>query len=1271
MTTKGHGFFLKRFIKLSLAICIICLLALSIGYVWFIDNSKRLLIDLVNDRSKGRLKLKIAEVTFNFVNSEVKIREAKITSTNKNNDPIIYQVSFSKIMLHTNSLWSLLLSQSLEIKQIKAFDPVIEVYNSSQTGPDSVNKLSIGVELGKMYNSIQEGISALRTHSIYVINAKLILHNQAAIGKKPIVFSNIYFTLKKLHKYNNKPGQYLESNNLTFTSSDQDIMLSDGIHKLLFKKLSIKQASTIILDSCTIIGLPLQAADNKYSITFKRLALVGVDFNALYEKNIIRADSVYCENPVSDINLNSTLTDSSTTAKEIPDIERILKKFSGNLDLGFVGVMNADIHLNIKGKRSLSDFHSGRVNFQIKNLRINPDSSKLISMKNFDMMVKGYKLYNTDSTSVFSFDSVRFSNDKLLLNNFSVHTLSGKNKSRNYRNYNIHYFELLGINWSELLFNQFLTASQATLYDPVINFRKDKKVDISKKSILFNSHQTFDDLMEIEKLNIVNGTINIRWGITNSLQLTGLNLGLFGENLTDYKHVRLYQDVETLSFTNGLLKIGDINAQLRNVIFNADNQLRAGELLIKNSSGQIDSKIEDVTINTILLEKNNSRIIVDGLLWTKGSIKVNAIKGSKQKRKYTSLRLKNIEGKQTLLQINKKDMEADAFINDVHIDSILQQNEEPVEINGLRLTGEHMHFSHASLQIKSDDFNVSDNTLQFMKATLQQNNSAGNLMISVPSVKLTGAFNKYFSNYLHVDNIELQSPEINFQKENISPAFSTKKNLTPAIAIDHVTIYEPVLNVLLKDSSPRSNFSLPYSKASEIKINNVTIDSNLFTAGDFKLTSGKVVFIKDDKKVADIDGSIDLSLQKINYPIALKGSAWKTNLITLSLQNSKGFTFDIKGNKLRLKDMAIGNVSLNSDVIKNPGKLLMENPGAWVRTSVANYLTKNSSWQVENINYNGSKKELVVDTIQYRPLLSRDSAIAASPYQTDYMYYSSGKALFTGIDLVALLHDNSLSIQTANFSHPSIYVYRDKLPPFLAGIRKKLFTEEIKNLDLPVSINEVKINDGKVSYTEKNAESRLDGNLVLAHLHGSILKIKNYELRATDSLSINITGLLLDKAPFDLDMNQSYQDTLYGFLMNLQVDSTPLYILNPLLAPLSNIKFVSGSLSSFRMNAIGNENLSYGHVKFYYHNMHIRLLKNGGTEKTKLLKSAESNLVNFFFVRNNNTSRTGLIYFERIKDRSFFNYMSKIIFSGISTSVGARKNSKYRRLYRKHDLDVK
>jgi hypothetical protein len=1271
MTAKSHTSFRKHFIKLSFIILAAFMVALGAGYIWLVRNSKKLLIELVDEKSDGRLKLKLAEATFNFINSEVNIREASITSTNKDNAPISYQVSFRKIKLHTNSIWSLLVHRSLEIKEIKAYDPTIEVYNNHiNNAPDSINQLSIGTELGKIYNSIEEGIAALHTHSIYVINAKLILNNKAAPDKKPIVFSNIYFTLKKLNKYKNKFGQYFENNNIDFSSSNQDIMLSDGFHKLLFKKLSINQARSIILDSCTIIALPIHESGNNYSISFKKLALVGVDFNAWSKKNIIRADSVYCENPVSNISLNSASADRGVVAKGLPDFENIIKTFAGNLDLGFVGVMNADIHLDIKRKKSSSAFHSGKVSFQIKNLRINPDSSKLISMKNFDMMVKGYQLYNADSTSIFSFDSVRFSNDKLLLNNFSVLTTSGKNKIRNYRDYNVHYFELLGINWPELIFEQNLKATEAILYDPVINFKKERNVEISKNSMLFNSHHTFDDFMDIEKLKIINGTVNINWGVNNSLQLSGLNLGLLGKNITDYKHVRLYDDVETLSFTDGLFKIGDINAQLQQVIFNANNQLHAGELFIKNDRGQIDARIEDITINTLYSEKNNNSFVVDGLKWNKGTITVNAIAGDKHKlKKPAPILLKNIEGKQTHLQIIKKDMEANAFVNDVQIESILKNNSVPVIIKGLQLEGEKMNFSNAGLQVKADYFNLSDDRQEFKTATVEQNNSSGNLLITIPFVQLTGAFNNYFSNHLHLKNITIQSPGINFQKQSTLSVFPKRANNIPSITIDEINIHEPVLNVHLHDSLSAASFLLPYSKEGEIKIDNVTIDSNKISAANFTLQSAKAEYIKGNEKVLDIDSSINISLQNINYPTAPNHLPWEALLATLSLKNSNGFTFDVKGNKVNLKDIAIGNVVINAAAINNPVKLLTENPGAWMRTSLANYVTKKSSWQVNGVNYNGNRRELKVDSINYHPLLSRDSAMASSPNQMDYIYFNSGEALLAGVDLVKLLNENSLSVQTANLNHPYINVYRDKFPPLLPGIRKKLFAEQIKKIDVALSANKVLINDGKVDYTERNAKSRLDGNLVLTHLNGDIGNIKNYQLKQADSLSINMAGSLLDKAPFDVNIHESYLDPLYGFRLNLHVEPVSLSILNPLLAPLSNVKFVTGYLDNFQLNGIGNENVAWGKMKFYYHDMHIKLLKKGGTEKTKLLKSTESNLVNFFYVRNNNTSRTGLIYFERLKDFSFFNYMTKIIFSGIGTSIGAHKNSKFTKLYGKNKIE--
>ncbi|MDQ6762967.1 MAG: hypothetical protein M3015_10120 [Bacteroidota bacterium] len=189
----------------------------------------------------------------------------------------------------------------------------------------------------------------------------------------------------------------------------------------------------------------------------------------------------------------------------------------------------------------------------------------------------------------------------------------------------------------------------------------------------------------------------------------------------------------------------------------------------------------------------------------------------------------------------------------------------------------------------------------------------------------------------------------------------------------------------------------------------------------------------------------------------------------------------------------------------------------------------------------------------------------------------------------------------------------------------------------------------------------MEGSLLLDHLNGNFSNIRNYNFRPQDSLSFAFNGRFLDTAAFHLRVDESYTDPLFGFLMTLTIKPASLTILNPLLAPLSNIKFTSGKIDSFYMTAAGNENLARGNMTFYYHGLHLQIIKAGQISETSFLKLVESGLVNAFVLKTNNRDRNGLIYFKRLKDRSFFNYMNKIIFSGVATSVGAKKNNRYRK----------
>ncbi|MBD0332766.1 MAG: hypothetical protein ICV66_08930 [Chitinophagaceae bacterium] len=261
--------------------------------------------------------------------------------------------------------------------------------------------------------------------------------------------------------------------------------------------------------------------------------------------------------------------------------------------------------------------------------------------------------------------------------------------------------------------------------------------------------------------------------------------------------------------------------------------------------------------------------------------------------------------------------------------------------------------------------------------------------------------------------------------------------------------------------------------------------------------------------------------------------------------------------------------------------------------------------------------------------------------------------------------DSALLANTINIINPQLTVYRDKLPPLLSGIIKPLPVSMIKNISLPVSVQRVNIMDGDLSYTERNAKSRAEGTLFLTHINGGLQDIKNRNLSNDDSLSLLLSAYLMDSTLINLRVKESYTDSLSGFLMTLRAKPTSLLFLNPVTAPLTNIMITSGTIDSFHLRAIGREELSLGELNMYYHNLHIKLIKDGDPDKTTFLTRTASFLANTFLIRKNNNGRTGLVYFERLRDRSFFNYIVKMTFSGMATSIGVKKNRKYLKQYKR------
>jgi hypothetical protein len=116
---------------------------------------------------------------------------------------------------------------------------------------------------------------------------------------------------------------------------------------------------------------------------------------------------------------------------------------------------------------------------------------------------------------------------------------------------------------------------------------------------------------------------------------------------------------------------------------------------------------------------------------------------------------------------------------------------------------------------------------------------------------------------------------------------------------------------------------------------------------------------------------------------------------------------------------------------------------------------------------------------------------------------------------------------------------------------------------------------------------------------------------------------------------------------------------------MASVKIASGNLDTITMRAIGHEYFSIGEMQMYYRNLKVQFLKKGSETKKTFLTGLITFAANKFVIKKENSRRTGTVYFLRNRDRSIFNFLIKTALSGIASSVGAKRNKKYHRQYKR------
>ncbi|HZH96874.1 MAG TPA: hypothetical protein VEY06_13365, partial [Flavisolibacter sp.] len=1107
---------------LTVSVVVFALFAVSvIGlHIWFVNNARSVLKEMVAAKSNGKIKLELSKLTFEFFSNKLQVREADLTSTDSLTNPTTYHIKFRKLTLRINSIWPLVFQKKLLLDSIKLHDPQVEImqWRRDTTKKRSGDDLSISQEMGQLYTSMLDVLDDFGIRRIIVNNAQVSLINKMKALSDPVIISNIYFDLIRTAQDIKKRDAFVENEqSIELETTDQNITLPGGRHRLAFKKFQLELfRKRIQLDSCTISALATDSTKSSYTVFFKTLMLVGVDFEAMYLRNLIRADSVYCENPLIDINLNTR--GKSSKKDDRPNPEEIIQELTGDLDLAFIGVKDAGIHIDISGKRNRSLFNSNKDDFEMRGVRINADSAKRVVVERFDMLVRDYRLYSEDSSAAYTFDSIHFNNNKIVLSNFSVATELNRAKQHNYRDFKIPYFELTGLDWYDLIFEQNVKAQSAQLYNPVINYATagGKTKRIKGGTSLFSSLQTISDLVTLGKVNVVNGQINMKLGTSASFALRNANLSLFSNQLLQSNNGEgLRRAVDHLSFSNGELKLKDVTASLQNVRSTPKNLIRADRISLSSPGNKVKGFMQNVVIDNMLLDDLDETILIDGIKWQSASLNVqteNKQKGKGGKKSGGSIQLKNISGGNTTLVFRQGETIAATSVNSLKLASLIKDGDKPVRIAGLAISGKNMAINGAGTKVAVAQYRISGNGASTLSGlSYERLKDRDSLILSAPRLDFSGDINGLLANDIHLTNVQVQQPVIKLVKWNTGAKKEDVQQSDAPLRIDRIRATEPVINITLHKGDSMSIINLPRSQNSMVQASGLLINSRGVQLGSVSAKTTAATFVKPTGEVVGVeDGLVDLQVSNLLLLRKEGIPTWSGMVNVLNLQNPTPLRFGKSKNTLLINQLSLGNLNLSSAYFSDINELIKYNVSASLKTGTGKYMDSTTTLNWYNAEYSYKNKALTLDSFNYHPTQPRDSVIANTPYQTDYITFRSGAIKITDFNLEKYEKDSALLANTIAITNPVITIFRDKQPPFRGGTIKPLPVDKIEGIRLPLSIQKVRLFDGTLAYTERNAKTRAEGTLYLTHMNGGLTNIKNRNIEEADSLTITLNAFLMD-----------------------------------------------------------------------------------------------------------------------------------------------------------------
>lgn len=1215
--------------------------------------------------------LKAKEIIFSTIKSELLAKNVSIKPKISNDSSHNYTISIPCVDLSNIDFEKILEKKEVQIGRIEITKPEIDycLKKHKQT-ENNGDKLFTKLDL---YPLLKGELESVEIDTLSITNGDIRIY-KAPVFNEPNISSKDFSII--LYDF------FLDSNSI---NNDKKILYADGI-ELLFKDYSLQLKNNQILNSkeiklsttlSEIIAKDIEIVPENNSknndgkdlnydlnLNISEIKFSGVDLIHAYNYKHLPIHQLLIEKPDIFIKSHSKNNTKKIAPPKKQHLHHFLKNFNLSLEIDQINLNSGFIKFHkIANKGSFTssgEFSMLLLNF-IADASQPPEPDRMLFVDDFEFDLENFKIELTDNNTLINVKDIGIStkDSTFLINNFDLHAIE-TNLNKNSINLTINELGFTGIDFPKAYINNNLHINKIDLKQP--NFILHKNTS-SKKIKNKNPEQTktpdflfkLFKLIEVENFSIDNGKARIMEKeneifCSNSISLQVENFSIDEVSFrkkektlfSDFFEIQFKENKFSLPGLNHKLSIGDFGFSTKNssIFFQnikiipalskaEDNQNKP--LIYFNSS---DIELTNVDVNKIIFDK---KINIGSLKLEKPDCKI--ILAKKQNKN---------EDKSPKKQ---KSQVKNIYFDHIKIDKILFSNID-FEL-GRKTINEDDIF--ASLKI---DFLI--NNLYLDKDKLNSNDKFypfDNVDLNLWDIKF------YFQDSLHIlktnkidvstkdSEINIKGLEITSKKDKTSEAYLRKSKKTS------------IFDVYIPDFDIKGiNFK------------------KLFTTKELQIISAK---LKQPK--IDIENFSDTSKVKkssktklvltVKLPSILKSFSLKefdVNDLSLNYSNRKTSSLkDYLSGKISIKitDIAFDTSEIKDNFLQTADIDLMVND--------YQYITLDSMYtlKADEIGLSTLTSRLFVNTFTYKPNYPKYKFSRKLGHQTDRADIFGKKIIVEGIDFYKLLHKKQLYVNHVLADSFEIELFRDKRVQFPEWQRRSLLQTMLRKIKIPFRIDSINIKNTHFVYAERVKKAFEPGEVFLKSLNAKMTGFTNDSILVYQGAigKIETNFLLMGKGYFDGELNFPLASKVDTFNFSGSMTKMELQDFNPMSENVFGVKITEGEGKIDIPLIKANNDYSTGEILFPYENFRIKIIDKKTGKKGGLGDGIATFLANEFILKHNNPShknklRHGMVYFERDKRKSLFNFIWKSILSGMESSLGfnTKKQREERREERKN-----